>query len=465
MALAVLTAAACSANPSPKDTAQPPPTAQTTAPHTAPLPSATPEPTTQTAATDEPSLEIDTPAVSFSQSERQVLAQEAFEFNTVLAKELGPRASATDQERLAADYLAAEFAAMGYQVEIQPFTVSTLSLDDSSLSIEAAGEGAGGPEVIPIDLLSGTAEGEVSGLLTPVGLAMSGDIPEQGLEGRIALIERGAITFRQKVNRVGQAGAVGAIIYNNVPGDFQGTLGRRDADSISIPVVSISDEDGARLLEALAGSEMSATLSVVRVTSPSRNVVAEKPGPGNAVVVLGAHYDSVPGVEGANDNASGTAVLLTVGKNLAGEDLPFTLRFVPFGSEEIGLRGSRAYLDSLTEEEVGRISAMLNFDALGSGPDVRITGTSVLTGLAVRLSKESGVPVTESAGSVGSVGSTSDHATFDREGIPVIMFSAADSSRFHSPQDTLEFVQPELLGDSAFLALAMLKSPDFPGSP
>ena len=40
----------------------------------------------------------------------------------------------------------------------------------------------------------------------------------------------------------------------------------------------------------------------------SRNVIAEKSGSGEAVVVLGGHYDLVAGIAGANDNASGTAV-------------------------------------------------------------------------------------------------------------------------------------------------------------
>jgi len=63
----------------------------------------------------------------------------------------------------------------------------------------------------------------------------------------------------------------------------------------------------------------------------SRNVIAEKPGAGEGVVVLGGHYDSVSGMAGANDNASGTAVLLAIAHKLANVDLPFTLRFVPFG--------------------------------------------------------------------------------------------------------------------------------------
>lgn len=413
----------------------------------------------------------DTPTISIQRVEpgefsRDDLAQTAFDYTTRLAKDLGPRASATDQEKAAADFLAGEFAGMGYQVHLQPFTVRILSPQESSFTFVPPPSGAaldpGVLDDIEINLLSGSGTGEASGILTHVGLAMSDDIPEQGLEGRVALIQRGTVTFRQKVNQASQAGAVAAVIYNNVAGNFQGTLGRPDPDSIRIPVLSVSDEDGAKFLEALSQGEVTAKVSVVRKELSSSNVIAEKPGPGDDVVVLGAHYDSVPDVPGANDNASGTAVLLTVAKSLAGRDLPFTVRFIPFGSEELGLRGSQAYIDSLTEEEAARIAAMLNFDALASGVEVRILGASRLTTMGIELGKSLDIRVTQSAGTRGS---SSDHATFNQAGIPAIMFTAPDFSRIHTPDDTLEFVQPGLLGDSARLALAMLQSPQFPGSP
>ena len=276
---------------------------------------------------------------------RDDLGQTAFEYTAALAVDLGPRASATDQEKAAADFLASEFAGMGYQVEIQPFTVKSLSPGDSSLTLA-------------------------------------------------------------------QPGAPGA-------------LGRSSSESISFPVVSISSEDGAKVLEMLSQGEVSATVSVVRKELSSRNVITTKPGPGDAVVVLGAHYDSVPNLPGANDNAAGTAVLLTVAKSLAGRDLPFTVLFIPFGSEELGLRGSRAYLDSISEEEVGRIAAMLNFDVVGTGSEIRLLGSSRLTSLGIDLGQSLKIRVSRSAGMGGS---GSDHASFDREGVPVLMFSASNTA-------------------------------------
>jgi Zn-dependent M28 family amino/carboxypeptidase len=63
--------------------------------------------------------------------------------------------------------------------------------------------------------------------------------------GSIALIERGSITFHDKVLNAQNAGALGVVIYNNVPGYFQGTLMLADT---TIPAISTSDTVGLELL-------------------------------------------------------------------------------------------------------------------------------------------------------------------------------------------------------------------------
>jgi aminopeptidase YwaD len=287
-----------------------------------------------------------------------------------ILKELGSRESGTDEEAAAAQYLKSAFQESGYETAIQQFIVEDLALSGMGLTLNR-------PEpmefrALPLDM---TGLGDVSGILTPVGLAMPGDIPEGGLEGRIALAERGTITFQAKAENVFAAGAVGLVIYNNVFRLFRGVL----ATQPDFPVISISKLDGEGIEDLLAKSEIEATITLTLENLPSQNVVAEKKGPGDAVVVLGGHFDTVPEVSGANDNASGTAVLVTLARLLADADLPFTLRIVPFGSEELGLQGSRFYVQSLSDEELENTKVMLNFDALGSGTGVSVFGDSDLT--------------------------------------------------------------------------------------
>ncbi len=82
-----------------------------------------------------------------------------------------------------------------------------------------------------------------AGALVDCGLASE---PCAGVQGEICLIARGNNTFAEKVRNCAAGGGVGAIIYNNEPGNFLGTLQRAKT---TIPAVSISQEDGAALLQ------------------------------------------------------------------------------------------------------------------------------------------------------------------------------------------------------------------------
>lgn len=103
-------------------------------------------------------------------------------------------------------------------------------------------------------------------------------------------------------------------------------------------------------MELMTGGDVEATVSVIMETRQSRNVIAELTGPmeSERTVVLGGHFDTVPNVPGANDNGSGIATLLGVAREAADRSYPFTLRFVAFDSEEVGLFGSRHYVGSLS---------------------------------------------------------------------------------------------------------------------
>jgi Zn-dependent M28 family amino/carboxypeptidase len=375
--------------------------------------------------------------------------QAAFRYLTQVSAEFAPRASGTGEELAAAGFLASKFEGFGYDTSLQEFTVETLSRELSGLAL-------GGPEPEEVDVipLVGSATGIGVGALTSAGLAREEDIPEEGLDGKVALVERGLIRFSEKVRRLAEAGAVGAVIYNNSQGNFQGVLASGGAD---IPAVAISREDGERLLELIGVEDVQATVTVTVDSRTSQNVVAEQPGNGPGVVVLGGHYDTVPGVQGANDNGSGTAVILAIAEELAGQDLPFTVRFIAFGSEELGLRGSAHYVDSLSGGQRDEIVAMLNFDALGSGVRVEILGDGPLVDRTAELAQREGISVLRGRSQPGS---GSDHASFSRAGIPVLMFTAPDVSLIHSADDTLEEVNPDLLRDTVRLAVSLLRLPN-----
>ena len=417
----------------------PPPTPTAIANSTAPP---APTPSATASATAQPTPKVAAPQLSPDLASR--LAVEAEALLTVLTQDVSPRASATDQEKAAADYLVADLASLGFQAKLQPFTVENQS------SQVVVGPEAKEFRSFPMSL---SGLGTASGPLTDVGQAFPEDIPSQGLLRVVALVERGTITFEEKVSRLARAGAVAAIVYNNESGPFGGTL----MNQSPIPAVSISRENGLALLEMMGSANVDATVSVVAEASQSRNVVADKPGTAadGGVVVLGGHYDTVADVPGANDNGSGIATMLAIAREVSEVSYPFTLRIIAFGSEELGLEGSRFYVNSLSPEEQKATLAMLNFDALGSGEVVGILGTFDLTTQVLQAAKENGIDAERRFNLGGDFGS--DHASFQRVGIPVVFFLADDFSRIHTPEDSLEFVQPELMGNSAALAIALLE--------
>ena len=101
-----------------------------------------------------------------------------------------------------------------------------------------------------------TSASGIAGTIVDCGLAVSASDCPASVSGNIALIQRGSVTFAQKVESAMAAGATGAVIYNNVAGNFNGTLGSATTSGGDpwIPAVSVSDTDGAALKTQVGSS-------------------------------------------------------------------------------------------------------------------------------------------------------------------------------------------------------------------
>ncbi|MFD3512662.1 M28 family metallopeptidase [Streptomyces sp. NPDC058657] len=150
------------------------------------------------------------------------------------------------------------------------------------------------------------------------------------------------------------------------------------------------------------------------------NLIADWPGGDpNKVLMAGAHLDSVSSGAGINDNASGSAAVLETALAVSRAQLKPDkhLRFGWWGAEELGLIGSKAYVNSLPSTERAKFAGYLNFDMIGSpnpgyfvyddDPAIEKTFKDFYTGLGVPTEIE-----TEGDG-------RSDHASFKNVGIPV----------------------------------------------
>ncbi|THA84627.1 M28 family metallopeptidase [Streptomyces sp. A0592] len=161
------------------------------------------------------------------------------------------------------------------------------------------------------------------------------------------------------------------------------------------------------------------------------NLIADWPGGDpNSVLMAGAHLDSVTSGAGINDNGSGSAAVLETALAVSRAGLQPTkhLRFGWWGAEELGLVGSKYYVNNLPTAERAKFAGYLNFDMIGSpnpgyfvyddDPTIEQTFKNYYAGIGVPTEIE-----TEGDG-------RSDHASFKNVGIPVGgLFTGASNTK------------------------------------
>jgi Zn-dependent M28 family amino/carboxypeptidase len=169
----------------------------------------------------------------------------------------------------------------------------------------------------------------------------------------------------------------------------------------------------------------------------SANIVAVKTGTSSQEIIVGAHYDSTDAGPGADDNASGVAVMLEVAKLVQGTTTPYTIRFIAFGAEESGLMGSNAYLNEMSQDDFQNVIVMIDLDSLVAGDiayaysdesqsTVRDWALEWALGNGLDLQTVRNVSLTYP--DVKWIGS-SDYAPFQAVGIPYIYFDSTDWTR------------------------------------
>jgi len=188
----------------------------------------------------------------------------------------------------------------------------------------------------------------------------------------------------------------------------------------------------------------------------------------NEVILIGAHRDHFghqAGLlfPGADDNASGTAVLLELARMLSERPLPpkRTVLFISFDGEERGLWGSTYYVNHPTLS-LKRTKAMVNLDHLGVGDGKLTVGVTRLDKLVVQRAAEA-VALSDQIQIYGYFPG-GDHVPFYDAEVPTItIVSSGQHANFHQPSDTIDFLQPEILETSTkFLFSLMTYLADHP---
>ena len=277
----------------------------------------------------------------------------------------GTRAVGTPGYDASVDYVANVLRGKGFDVQLPEFQTRVFSSKDPVLTVAGATvnshvlqfsggtppSGVSGPLVAaPADETPGCVPADYNGL--PV-------------KGAVVLVDRGSCHFSEKESIAAKLGAVALVIADNADEEkMGGTLGQ-DHD-VTIPVVSVSKADGARLRAAPGPATLQLDASTKTLTA--RNVIAQtKTGSPQNVVMAGGHLDSVPEGPGINDNGSGVAAVLETAVQLGSSPaINNAVRFGFWGAEELGIVGSKKYVASLNVDQLKDIALYLNFDMLGS---------------------------------------------------------------------------------------------------
>jgi peptidase M28-like protein/PDZ domain-containing protein len=241
------------------------------------------------------------------------------------------------------------------------------------------------------------------------------------------------------------------------------------ADALLAPTGTTTAQLASRIAERRApasfvstGDRVQVRVALESVDRRAANVVGVLPGTDAALadeaVVLGAHYDHL-GVmggsvyPGADDNASGTAVVVGLARAFAAAGpRERTLVFALFAAEEAGLLGSGEYVRE-PAVPVARTAAMLNFDMVGRLRDGSLAIAGVASGRGLRdvvseAARAAGVKASLRESPYGP----SDHSRFYGAGAPVLFFHTGSHADYHRPGDTADKIDAAGMARVAALA-------------
>lgn len=179
----------------------------------------------------------------------------------------------------------------------------------------------------------------------------------------------------------------------------------------------------------------------------SRNVVAWWPNSRQHGFVIGGHMDTVETSPGANDNASGTAVVLELARLAAGKAPSEWVRFVAFGSEEYGSNGvhhvgSQVFVNRLGERGRNRLGGMTSVDMIADGRPLLVGNSGIADDVVARTLfrriRDAGIAVR-----YHTLCDCSDHGPFEHAGIPASFAYSGTEPNYHDDSDTVPNMKPE----------------------
>jgi Peptidase family M28 len=179
----------------------------------------------------------------------------------------------------------------------------------------------------------------------------------------------------------------------------------------------------------------------------SRNVIASWPGSMRYPFIVGAHMDSVPRSPGANDNASGVAVMIEIARLVKDRSQAEFVKFVAFGAEEYGTDGrhhvgSQVFVNRLGSRGRQMLPGMVSVDMIADGRPL-IDGTAGIGPRVVARTFLRKMRAAEINAVYRTTCDCSDNGPFERAGIPAAFLWSGDEPNYHLPSDTPRNLRPD----------------------
>jgi Zn-dependent M28 family amino/carboxypeptidase len=235
--------------------------------------------------------------------------------------------------------------------------------------------------------------------------------------------------------------------------------GARARDRIvkGFQAAGVGPPQGAEQVQRFEARRRSRPGSAETAALEGANVVGWVPGtsPDGALMVITAHYDHV-GVRdgqiynGADDNASGTAALLSIARYLSGAPLGRDVLLVALDGEERGLLGAEALL-SAHWLDLDRVFLNVNLDMVSRSDSVLFASgafhTPAIRPILEEVARDAPVTLRLGHDAPGVPGvddwtRQSDHGAFHVRGIPFVYFGVEDHPDYHRPSDDADRVDP-----------------------
>ena len=365
-----------------------------------------------------------------------------------LLKKIGfVRTSGSEEELKAANILLEEIAFIGCEGHLEAFKAPSSKIKKASLKVIEPYEKE--YEITPYNCSISTPEGGITTDFVYIEDGLAANLID--LKGKFVLINKNPKPeLYKKLLDAGIAGYItmcGTIFDEEDKTDITvARMREKNTKYGKVPALFMRMKDCLHMLKNKA-SKVTVELITEDIEITSQNVVVTLEGTKypEEIISFGAHYDSVPFSTGVYDNGAGSVIIMELLRYYKENPPMRTLKFVWYGSEEVGLLGSQAYLKA-HEEELKKHLLMINADVGGSilGCEwALVTAEQSLVDYIDHMAKIKGFPL-----KVEQSIYSSDSTAFADAGIPSVTFSrfAPDGGDgIHTRNDVINYLSAEAL--------------------